>query len=474
MSASLEQLLRDARIDLVLSRIEKDESVIKEVISHLDSDIRSVKFNAILILGEIGQKSIDGLSKLKECLEDNDWSICREAARTMGKIGNMAKDSIPQLSKMLKDKEESIRKEAAIALGRIGEPTSEAIAGLIEALDDNSEILRTEAAKSLGDLGTEAYEAIPYLMNSLKDVSWAVRTVSAQSISKIGRGSIKAIPNLITALEDPDWRVRYRVSTTLVDIGEAAIPSLLEVLSHKNDIVRKIAVETLGEMKISDLKIIERISDLLNDKVEKVRGKAADALRNIGKMAVPYLINTIEKSNMSMKNIIISALRGIGTDAEEAIPVLINLLNTPEIEKQIDPTFINKFKKAILTFLEDPRSKKASFRVEVARALGEIGINSEEAVYALAKALNDPKYIVRRAAALSLGKLGSISSKVLPSLINALHDENPDVRWRASEALGLIGVNTDEIISSLNGLIHDRCDYVCESAINAIDILSEE
>ena len=140
MSAPLEQLLRDARIDLVLSRIEKDESVIKEIINHLDSDIRSVKFNAILVLGEVGQKSVDSLSKLRECLEDNDWSICREATRTMGKLGRIAKESIPQLSKMLEDNEESIRKEAAIALGSIGEPTNEAISGLIKALEDKSEM----------------------------------------------------------------------------------------------------------------------------------------------------------------------------------------------------------------------------------------------------------------------------------------------------------------------------------------------
>jgi HEAT repeat protein len=56
----------------------------------------------------------------------------------------------------------------------------------------------------------------------------------------------------------------------------------------------------------------------------------------------------------------------------------------------------------------------------------------------------------------------------------ALDDLNPDVRWRASEALGNIGMSNEEIIARLNGLIHDKCDYVCESAINAIDILTEQ
>jgi HEAT repeat protein len=70
--------------------------------------------------------------------------------------------------------------------------------------------------------------------------------------------------------------------------------------------------------------------------------------------------------------------------------------------------------------------------------------------------------------------LGSSATTAVPSLIEALEDRKPDVRWRASEALGVIGVNTDHIISSLNILIHDKCDYVCESAINAIDNLTEQ
>ncbi|NVM35543.1 MAG: HEAT repeat domain-containing protein [Candidatus Lokiarchaeota archaeon] len=474
MSVSLEQLLRDARVDLVLSRIEKDELVIEEVINHLENNSRSVKFNAILVLGELGQKSINGLSKLNACLEDNDWSICREAVRTLGKIGEIAKESIPQLSRMLKDKEESIRKEAAIAIGKIGSPTQEAISSLINALKDKNEVVRTEAAKALGRIGQNAHAAIPHLMESLKDVEWTVRTASAQSLSQIGKESKMAIPSLISALEDKDWRVRYRVSNTLIEIGEEVVPSLLEILNHKNSIVRKGAIDTLGDMGFSDPNIIDGLSNLLSDKVEAVRGKTAYALRSIGKEAVPVLLKGFEKSKKGMKNILISALGGIGTEAKEALPNLIDFLKLPDQEIEYIPTFTNKLKRNIATFFKDPFSNKASIRVESARALGKVGINSEEAVYALEKALNDPKKIVRREAALSIGKLGSSANIAIPSLIKALKDENPDVRWRVSEALGLIGVDTEDVIDGLKELIHDECDYVCESAINALDNLTEE
>ena len=76
MSASLEQLLRDARIDLVLARIEKDSTVIEEVIRNVENDIRSIRFNSIYVLGELGEKSGEkAVHKITEYINDDDWSI---------------------------------------------------------------------------------------------------------------------------------------------------------------------------------------------------------------------------------------------------------------------------------------------------------------------------------------------------------------------------------------------------------------
>ena len=121
MSTPLEQLLRDARIDLVLARIDKDSTVIEEVIRNIDNDIRSIRFNSIFVLGEIGEKSDERIvHKITEYLKDNDWSIRREAARALGKIGKIASSSIKELSKCCSDDEESIRLAVVISLGKIG------------------------------------------------------------------------------------------------------------------------------------------------------------------------------------------------------------------------------------------------------------------------------------------------------------------------------------------------------------------
>ena len=474
MSAPLENLLRDARVDLVMSRLEKDPSIINEVMKHLDSTIRSIKFNSILVLGELGTKSEQGIPRLINLLDDDDWSICREAVRSLGKMGNIAKDAIPKLSKLLERKEVTIRKEAAFTLGKIGNATNEALSGLIKACNDENEEVRTEAARSFGEFGSAAQGAIPQLMKCLKDVDWTVRTASAESISKIGKESTVAIPKLIIALEDKDWRVQYRIINTLAEIGAESIPSLVEVLEHKNKNVRKGAIDALSEMKISDPKIIKNISLLLNDKVERVRGKAADALRSIGKDALPALIGALESANTKMKILIISAIGGIGKEANQAIPIIIDFLKNPDQQKVYSKSFGASLKRALTAFIQDPTSKKATIRVEAARSLGRIGFDSEDAIHSLEKALNDPKKVVRRESALSVGKLGLPAKIVIPSLIKALDDKNPEVRWRSSEALGVIGVGTEDVISSLNNLVHDEVVYVSESATVALDKLAEQ
>jgi len=168
MSASLEQLLRDARIDLVLSRIEKDSSVIAEVIKNMDSEIRSIRFNSIFVLGEIGEKSGENaVFKITEYIDDEDWSIRREAARSLGKIGKLAESAIPKLSKYSSDNEVSIRTAVVTSLGKIGKATNESLNSLKNALKDQNEEVRTKAANALSLLGSEAFELISDLMSSI-------------------------------------------------------------------------------------------------------------------------------------------------------------------------------------------------------------------------------------------------------------------------------------------------------------------
>ena len=63
--------------------------------------------------------------------------------------------------KKLEDEDWSVRRNAAIALGEIGEPAKEAVPALIKALDDKNEFVRGDAVDALKKIGTpEAMEAL--------------------------------------------------------------------------------------------------------------------------------------------------------------------------------------------------------------------------------------------------------------------------------------------------------------------------
>jgi HEAT repeat protein len=81
--------------------------------------------------------------------------------------------------------------------------------------------------------------------------------------------------------------------------------------------------------------------------------------------------------------------------------------------------------------LKDP---DASHRLAAVRALAKTS-DEEAVVPALAGALRDENYYVRRDAAAALGKMGPAARLAAPSLVAALNDKERSVRKAAAEAL---------------------------------------
>nr|MDO8118396.1 HEAT repeat domain-containing protein [Candidatus Sigynarchaeota archaeon] len=81
------KLLRDNKKDFVILRAEKDPSVVNELINALKENIRTVRFNALFCLGELGKRGHVAIQEIVKFLEDKDWSLNREAIKAIGKIG---------------------------------------------------------------------------------------------------------------------------------------------------------------------------------------------------------------------------------------------------------------------------------------------------------------------------------------------------------------------------------------------------
>lgn len=291
--------------------------------------------------------------------------------------------------------------------GGEGDPLdkSKSVADLIKMLEDedaNSEE-RAATARRLGEIADKA--AIPALTRALRDDDWNVREASAAAL-----GKLKAAGAVVGLLEALRWGrpgpFGNGGSTVFInairEIGPLAVPVLIDAMSDEEARIRLHIVELLRDFGDSDS--VLALAGALRDPEWRVRWKAADALGRIGSAAaVPDLVEMLSDS---AKDVQIAAVWALGKIKHEScIPALIKLL----------------------------RDREWRVRWAAAEALWEIG---PAAVAALLDMLRDPDEYVRRAAMRALAEIGE---PAIPDLIKTLGDANWDVRWSAASALQDIG-----------------------------------
>lgn len=178
---------------------------------------------------------------------------------------------------------------------------------------------------------------------------------------------------------------------------------------------------------------------LSGNDAEKYRAEISFVLRTMGEGLVPHLIKELENPKnheySQNYNIIIYALKEIG---DVAVPELVDLLK---------------------------RSSSSSVRESVIALLGEIG--NKEAVSALFEVLtkDDSNSEVRTSAIYALGKVGDGRSiRFLRSVLN--HDSDPNVRQSAVRVLGEIG--NRESVPELCKALSDPDEFVVSEAAYAL------
>jgi len=186
------------------------------------------------------------------------------------------------------------------------------------------------------------------------------------------------------------------------------VEGLIKALQYKKESteyedyeVRRDAAEALGDFE--EEKVIKALTHAFKD-VEDVRFHVARNLGKFGKTAVPFLIETLQDPDESMRRDAAWMLGNIGD--ERAIPPLTEAL----------------------------KDKDEEVRFHVARNLGKF---EEPAVPYLLDALKDPDEHVRRYAAWILGVIGD--DRAVPALENALNDPSDYVRKGVEQALRRFG-----------------------------------
>lgn len=130
---------------------------IGKLISYLDHDNASIKFWALIGLGNLGKKAIPELDKIKIYINDQAAIVRVATARALFKMEKSEDKALSTLIQELQSEQEWIRLRAAIYLDNIGEKARPAIPYLKKALDDvhNKYVVRV-ANRALNQLlGTD-------------------------------------------------------------------------------------------------------------------------------------------------------------------------------------------------------------------------------------------------------------------------------------------------------------------------------
>jgi HEAT repeat protein len=337
-----------------------------------------------------------------------------------------SKRKVKNLISDLKRGSERDRQKAAIALGKLGDGARMALPDLIEAVNDGDPYVREYSAQALEQLGAPAVRILIVALRHEKGLGVIGPTpMTPRAIPQlrevIGEEDIRAalvgigapaVPALKNALRDATPVIQPFIAAALAKIQHLNPSSMMEhAISASDDDIRLSGAIALAESASPN--DVPALATLLKDKVREVRVSGFSGLgKSRSKNAIAPLIDALKQEpDPNVRAVATEALGELGLNVDEAIPPLIDLLSDESL----------------------------GIRMGSILALGKIGARANAAVPGLAAFLKNEDWHWRRQATIALGKISSRDA--IPVLSNALKDQKEEVRNAAAEALKGIQVN---------------------------------
>ncbi len=321
-------------IKQVMEKIEGFDSskkatwtLLKNFKEALRSENPGIRLNAAYALGEIDEKPSEVVKALITALEDLNDEVKKQVIESLGKISHPK--AIEPLIKKLDDDNPDVRRKVVSALSQMNQ--KKVVDPIIDALDDKNASVREEAAMALADFNGK--KVINTLIKGLKDKNNAVQEASAFSLMETmsnvaankSHKTREEVAEKIEKIEkDFDYSpilmavkrgVRSSIKKNAIwltgEIGdEEAVQTLVNLLDHKNNQIRRLAATSLS--KICDEAPEELIKALKSKKLIKKR-MAAYALGEIGdKSVLDELKPLIDSDKEELRKIALKAYGKLG------------------------------------------------------------------------------------------------------------------------------------------------------------------
>ncbi len=292
----LENVAFEATSRIVRDALERSQNLeggsgTERLLELLASEECHERWGAAEVLGDGKYQPASVVARrLGEVLEDRteDLFVRRSAAVSLGRLGKAAFEAVPSLARAMRDRcaHVFVRRAAAAALGQVDKDAValDALIWLYEDRTDDRES-RWAAIRSVGGLGEKALPALSKLVSLLEDRSYndLDRREVLTTIARLGTAAAKAIPSFVARIEDASEEepLRWAAADLLPSLGPTGIGSVVNLLSHADPEVRRMALFALRGYGSAAGHAVEAVERLLADSDPEVRSEALRALATI-------------------------------------------------------------------------------------------------------------------------------------------------------------------------------------------------
>ena len=239
------------------------------------------------------------------------------------------------------------------------------------------------------------------------------------------------------------------VICALMLLGQAALLQadpcldLLQSLEKAKSTEQRVTiVQKIGNLGRHANDAIPVLENLLRSPKEDLANQAARSLAQIGAASVPALAAALQDEDPAVGWRALWALSVVGPDATEGVPEVLKLLDHPQEKVRAAAIF----------------------------TLGEIGPVADDTATRIVKSIRTPSATVRYQAILAIRKAGA---EIIPELQALLQDDDPDIRTAAGYAVSLFGNKAKAAIPALEAVLDDQDKNVREAAAYALGSMEQ-
>lgn len=396
---------RGQEVDNDLSdTVQRDAKVL---LGELRSPDKGTRLKACKELQALGEEAEEALPAILEVLDkDLVEAVQVEAVKILGELPGKTEDTVPVLIELIANRAGPLQTSAVVVLGTLSEDSEKVLPCLIESTKSKSSMVRVYSLNALKSLGPKAKAAIPALKESIFDRHPMARRLAAQSLVAIGSESIEVLRELS---KNKDEDTKKLALSALLDLGSSedlSVTKLLEVYTTLVGVTdRDMTNLTVGMLA----RILERdgrpetLDRILNTvsrtKDENGRSGLIVFLNSLNmhwsrnkfqiknrKALVPMFKKLLRSKKTRVQSTTLRLIRYLEDDADELVPVLMELAKDKNLASQVTYSVRYLGKKAVPVYIKMLENKPdMRTKMNVVRQIGYLRSNGREALPYLKK-----------------------------------------------------------------------------------------